>query len=338
MSSNYFYMQSRRKFLRTTSLAAASAWLTSKWANAEVKEKIVTPPADGDIVLSTWSFGLPANQKAIEILKAGGKAVDAAQEGVMIAESDFTNTSVGLSGYPDRDGHVTLDASIMDEEGNAGSVCFLEGIEHPVKVARLVMDRTPHVMLSGDGAQQFALDNGFPLRKGLSVQASKAYNEWLKTSGYKPPVGPKNHDTIGLILRTAQGKFAGACSTSGLAWKLHGRVGDSPIIGAGLYLDPQFGAAAATGLGEAVMKICGTHLIVELMRQGTPPQQACMEAVRRITFRIKNFTDIQVGFIAMNRNGDVGAFSIQKGFQYALAVGGKNDVIDAPSMINENKK
>ncbi len=160
----------------------------------------------------------------------------------------------------------------------------------------MVMERTPHVMLSGDGALQFAMEHGFPVRKGLSIEARKAYDEWLKASGYKPPVGPKNHDTIGLILRTAQGKFSGACSTSGLAWKVHGRVGDSPIIGAGLYVDPQFGAAAATGLGEAVMKICGTHLIVEMMRQGTAPQQACIEAVRRISFRIKNYTDLQVGF------------------------------------------
>ncbi len=331
-------MQSRRKFLRNSSLAAAATWFAGKWASGESKEKIDTPVVAGNIVLSTWAFGVQANQKAIEVLNAKGKVVDAAQEGVMVVESDRSNTSVGLGGYPDRDGHVTLDACIMDEEGNAGSVTFLEGIEHPVSVARLVMEKTPHVMLSGEGAQKFALDNGFKLQIGLTDQAKKAYEDWLKTSGYTPAVGAKNHDTIGLIVRDAQGKLAGACTTSGLAWKMHGRVGDSPIIGAGLYVDPMFGAAAATGLGEAVMKICGTHLIVELMRQGFTPQQACIEAVKRISFRQKNFQEIQVGFIAMNKNGDIGAFSIQKGFQYALASEGRNELLDAQYMLQEQKK
>ncbi|HYV94151.1 MAG TPA: N(4)-(beta-N-acetylglucosaminyl)-L-asparaginase [Chitinophagales bacterium] len=331
-------MQSRRKFLRSTSLAAAATWLTSKWSTAEVKEKNEAPVTTGIIVLSTWAFGVQANQKALDVLSNGGKAVDAAEQGVMVVESDRSNTSVGLGGYPDRDGHVTLDACIMDEDGNAGSVSFLEGIEHPISVAKMVMQKTPHVMLSGDGAQQFALENGFQLQRGLTDKAKQGYTEWLQTSGYKPKVGPKNHDTIGLILRTAEGKLAGACTTSGLAFKMHGRVGDSPIIGAGLYVDPLFGAAAATGLGEAVMKICGTHLIVELMRQNYTPQQACIEAVKRITFREKNFSEIQVGFIAMNKNGDTGAFAIQPEFQYALAKEGKNGLFDSQSLYQGEKK
>jgi len=331
-------MQSRRKFLRNSSLAAAATWFTSKWSSAEAKEKYETPTTTGNIVLSTWSFGVQANQKALEVLGSGGKAVDAAEQAVMVVEADRSNTTVGLGGYPDRDGHVTLDACIMDEEGNAGSVSFLEGIDHPVSVARMVMQKTPYVMLSGDGAQQFALENGFQLQIGMTDIAKQAYVEWLQTSGYKPKIGPKNHDTIGLILRTAEGKLAGACTTSGLAFKMHGRVGDSPIIGAGLYVDPMFGAAAATGVGEAVMKICGTHLIVELMRQNFTPQQACIEAVKRITFREKNFSEIQVGFIAMNINGDTGAFSIQPSFQYALAKDGKNGLFDAESLYKGEKK
>lgn len=320
----------------TGSIAAISAWITGKWAGG-APNTLPLKTTDGSIVLSTWSFGIPANQKALEVLNNGGMAVDAVHQAVMVVEADRTNTSVGLGGYPDRDGHVTLDACIMDQDGNAGSVTFLENIEHPVAVARMVMDTTPHVMLSGEGAKQFALANGFQLRKGLTPEALKAYEDWLKTSKYKPVVSPENHDTIGLLVRTPEGKLAGACTTSGLAWKMHGRVGDSPIIGAGLYVDPEAGAAAATGLGEAVMKICGTHLIVELMRMGRTPQDACIEAVRRITLRQKNFQEIQVGFIAMNKNGDIGAFSLRKGFQYALARDGKNELYDSAALMSEGK-
>ncbi|MGB3075013.1 MAG: N(4)-(beta-N-acetylglucosaminyl)-L-asparaginase [Chitinophagales bacterium] len=330
-------MNSRRKFIRNVSLASASGALISSLAKAGEQEKSA-PVVNGNIVVSTWKHGLPANERAIQILKGKGRPVDAAQEGVMVVESDPQNTSVGLSGFPDRDGHVTLDACLMDEFGNAGSVCFLEGIDHPISVARLVMDRTPHVMLSGDGALQFALQNGFRQRKGLSQEAKKAYDEWLKTSDYKPVINVENHDTIGLILRDEKGNFSGACTTSGLAFKMHGRVGDSPIIGAGLFVDPEVGAATASGLGEAVLKICGSHLIVELMRMGQSPQRACEEAVKRISVKQKNYKDIQVAFLAINKAGEVGAFSIQPGFQYALATEGKNELIDAFSLIPSGKK
>ncbi|MBK9731937.1 MAG: N(4)-(beta-N-acetylglucosaminyl)-L-asparaginase [Chitinophagaceae bacterium] len=330
-------MNSRRKFIRNVSLASASGALISSLAKAGEQEKSA-PVVNGNIVVSTWKHGLPANERAIQILKGKGRPVDAAQEGVMVVESDPQNTSVGLSGFPDRDGHVTLDACLMDEFGNAGSVCFLEGIDHPISVARLVMDRTPHVMLSGDGALQFALQNGFRQRKGLSQEAKRAYDEWLKTADYKPVINVENHDTIGLILRDEKGNFSGACTTSGLAFKMHGRVGDSPIIGAGLFVDPEVGAATASGLGEAVLKICGSHLIVELMRMGQSPQRACEEAVKRISVKQKNYKDIQVAFLAINKAGEVGAFSIQPGFQYALATEGKNELIDAFSLIPSGKK
>jgi len=331
-------MSSRRSFIRNTSLAAATAWLTGSLQKVLAKNSQSTPYTEGHIVVSTWAAGINANAKAMEILNDQGKAVDAVQQGVMVTESDRTNTSVGLSGYPDRDGHVTLDACIMDEEGNAGSVTFLEWIEHPVAVARLVMDRTPHVILSGDGAQQFALENGFTLRKGMGDEARKAWEKWKQDSGYKPVIGPQNHDTIGMIARTIDGKFAGACTTSGTAFKYHGRVGDSPIIGAGLFIDPTVGAATATGLGESILKICGTHTIVELMRQGLSPQQACIETIKRITLREKNIKDVQVGFIAINKNGDIGAFSLQSGFQYAVATKDKNELLNAPSLFEGEKK
>lgn len=331
-------MPSRRTFIKNISIAAASGSLIATSAKA------VTEPADkpnvttGNIVLSTWSHGIPANEKAMELLNAKARAVDAAQQGVMVVESDPKNTSVGLSGYPDRDGIVTLDACLMDESGNAGSVCFLEGIDHPISVARLVMDKTPHVMLSGSGALQFAIQNGFKQKKGLSPDAKRAYTEWLKTSAYKPVINIENHDTIGLILRDERGNFSGACTTSGLAFKMHGRVGDSPIIGAGLFVDSEVGAATATGLGEAVIKICGSHLIVELMRMGQSPQRACEEAVKRISVKQKNFKDMQVGFLAINKAGEIGAFAIQPGFQYALAMNGKNELKDAASLLAPGKQ
>ncbi len=330
-------MATRRKFIRNVSMASTAGMFFSPFTGIAASAN-TTPVVNGNIVISTWKHGLPANEKAMNMLKAKARPVDAAQEGVMVVEADPRNTSVGLGGLPDRDGHVTLDACLMDEFGNAGSVCFLEGIDHPVSVARLVMDRTPHVMLSGDGALQFAIQNGFRQRKGLSQEAKRQYEEWLKTSDYKPVINVENHDTIGLILRDERGNFSGACTTSGLAYKMHGRVGDSPIIGAGLFVDPEVGAATATGLGEAVIKICGSHLIVEMMRMGASPQRACEEAVKRISIRQKNFKDIQVGFLAINKAGEVGAFAIQPGFQYALAMDGKNELKDAFSLLPPDKK
>ncbi|MCY7411189.1 MAG: N(4)-(beta-N-acetylglucosaminyl)-L-asparaginase, partial [Chitinophagales bacterium] len=320
-------MNSRRKFLRNISLAAAATWITTKFVKADSlgsenifnsEKNLSSPASKGNIILSTWAAGVAANEKALSILNAGGKAVDAAEQGVMVTESDKTNTSVGLSGFPDRDGHVTLDACIMDEEGNAGAVTFLEGIEHPVSVARMVMEKTPHVILSGDGAQQFALENGFELHKGMTDVARKAWEDWQKTSNYKPVISKENHDTIGLIIKTAEGKLSGSCTTSGLAFKMHGRVGDSPIIGAGLFVDPEVGAATATGLGEAVIKICGAHTIVEMMRNGKTPQQACEAAMKRLVKLQKNYRDIQIGFLALNLIGEIGAFGLQPGFQYSL--------------------
>ncbi|MCS6991841.1 MAG: N(4)-(beta-N-acetylglucosaminyl)-L-asparaginase [Chitinophagales bacterium] len=329
-------MPSRRKFLRQTALAAGSGLLAAAWdakqAIAQVAQS--TSPQD-HIVLSTWDFGLKANRKAMEILMSGGRLLDAVEEGVKVVEADPQSTSVGLNGYPDRDGYVTLDACIMDEEGNAGSVTYLQYIEHPVSVARLIMEKTPHVMLSGRGALRFALDHGFKMKKGLSPQAREAWEAWKKKTGYVPRPVSGDHDTIGLIARSADGKLAGACTTSGLAFKMHGRVGDSPIIGAGLYVDPLVGAATATGVGEYVIRICGSHTIVELMRQGVPPQQACLEALKRIVVRHKKLDNVQVGFLALHRTGAYGAYALRPGFQYALSVGASHELHAAPFMFDE---
>ncbi len=285
------------------------------------------------IVLSTWRFGIAANEAAWEVLKNNGRALDAVEAGVKVPEGDPNERSVGYGGRPDRDGRVTLDACIMDEFSNIGSVACLEHIKHPISVARAVMEKTPHVMLVGEGALQFALLQGYK-KENLLVEASeKEWKEWLKTSNYKPVANIENHDTIGMIALDGAGNLSGACTTSGMAFKMHGRVGDSPIIGAGLYVDNEIGAATATGHGEEVIRIAGCHLVVELMRQGRSPQQACEEAVSRIVKLTKNrnkdLKDIQVGFIALNKKGEHGAYCVQGGFNYAKYDNSGNRLIDA---------
>ncbi len=288
-------------------------------------ERSVTPKA-----LSTWDHGIPANDTAMKVLMNGGSALDAAEKGVMVVEADPTGTTVGIGGSPDREGKVTLDACIMDHQGNAGSVCFLQGIKHPIAVARKVMEDTPHVMLAGEGAKQFAMAKGFAEENLLTEHSRKAWEEWLITAKYEPIVNRENHDTIGMLCQDKDGNLAGSCTTSGLAYKMHGRVGDSPIIGAGLFVDNEYGAAVATGMGELMMKTLGSFLVVELMRQGASPQQACEEAVMRIVKKL-DYESFQTGYLAMDIAGNVGAYAIHPGFNYALAMEGKNELVDAKS-------
>jgi len=288
----------------------------------------------GPIVLSTWDFGLKANEEAWKVLTAGGWALDAIEQGVKLVEADPTERSVGYGGRPDRDGRVTLDACIMDENLNIGSVACLEHIMHPISVARAVMEKTPHVMLVGDGALQFAESQGFKRTKLLTPESEAEWKEWLKKSEYKPKVNIENHDTIGMIAMDKSGRLSGACTTSGMAFKMHGRLGDSPIIGAGLYVDGEIGAATATGHGEEVIRIAGCHLVVELMRQGRTPEEACKEAVERVYKRQKHRLDeIQVGFIALNREGKHGAYCLQPGFSYALKDTSGNRLLKGSSKI-----
>ncbi|WP_276366389.1 N(4)-(beta-N-acetylglucosaminyl)-L-asparaginase [Chryseolinea sp. H1M3-3] len=318
-------MKTRRDFLKLSTFGGLLP-VTNFFA----EQKAVTKP----IVLSTWNFGLQANEAAWKILSNGGTALDAVEAGAKVPEGDPKETSVGLGGLPDRDGHVTLDACIMDEQGRCGSVAFLEHIVHPISVARMVMEKTPHVMLVGAGALKFALVNGFKKERLLTKESEKAWKEWTKKSAYKPIVNVENHDTIGIIALDVHGNLSGACTTSGLAYKMHGRVGDSPIIGAGLYVDNEIGAAAATGVGEEVIKIVGCHLVVELMRQGNTPEQACRLAVERIVKRNPaKAKEIQVGFLALNKNGESGAFCLQSGFNYAKYDSTGNSLIDSKFKI-----
>jgi len=303
---------SRRKFIQTSALLGAVASAGRAFGRPDPK---VTKP----IVISTWNFGVGANAEAWKVLSGRGRALDAVESGVQVPEGDPKETSVGLGGLPDRDGRVTLDACIMDEKSNCGAVACLEHIVHPISVARRVMEQTPHVLLVGDGALQFALTQGFKKENLLTPESEQAWKEWLKKAEYKPVANIENHDTIGMIALDASQNLSGACTTSGMAYKIHGRVGDSPIIGAGLFVDNEIGAATSTGVGEEVIRICGSHLVVELMRQGNSPQQACELAVKRI---VKNQPEkskqIQVGFLALSRNGEVGAYALQKGFTYAV--------------------
>ena len=327
-------MTNRRNFLKKTALATAGFALTSFKNTTETAEnKVALNTVQRPIVLSTWRFGIEANAAAWEILSKNGRALDAVEAGVKIPEGDPNERSVGYGGRPDRDGKVTLDACIMDEFSNIGSVACLEHIKHPISVARAVMEKTPHVMLVGKGALQFALSQGFKKENLLVEDSEKEWKDWLKTSQYKPIANIENHDTIGMIALDAQGNLSGACTTSGMAFKMHGRVGDSPIIGAGLYVDNEIGAATATGHGEEVIRITGCYLVVELMRQGLSPQKACEEAVMRIVKLTKNrgkeLKDIQVGFIALNKKGEYGSYCIQGGFNYAVHDATGNKLIDA---------
>lgn len=315
-------MQSRRKFLKKSAVASLALAVNPLDLLAKNQPENNNTIINKPIVLSTWNFGLKANEEAWTILRKGGRALDAVEKGVRLVENDPEERSVGYGGRPDRDGRVTLDACIMDENYNIGSVACLENIKNPISVARAVMEKTPHVMLVGDGALQFAVSQGFKKENILTPESEKEWKEWLKDSKYQPIVNIENHDTIGMIALDANGNLSGACTTSGMAFKMHGRVGDSPIIGAGLFVDNEVGAATATGHGEEVIRTVGTHLVVELMRQGRTPQQACKEAVERIVKitqrRNKNLKDIQVGFIALNKKGEYGSYCIQDGFNFAV--------------------
>ena len=309
----------RRTFLQTSTLLGAGLSATAKTAVSE------------PLIIATWK-----NEKATiagwNKLMETGKALDGVEAGARIPEADPNDTSVGYGGYPDRDGHVTLDACIMDHLGNAGSVTFLEGIMHPISVARAVMEKTPHVMLSGAGALKFAKDQGFKVENLLTDSSKKAWEEWKKESKYEPVINIERHDTIGLLGIGKSGEIAGACTTSGLAFKMHGRVGDSPIIGGAVFCDDEVGGACATGLGEFVMKTLGSFLIVELMRQGMSPQKSCEEAVMRIVKRYK-YKEFQIGYLALNKKGEYGAYAIQKGFNYTITKNGKTQVIESASYM-----
>ena len=331
----------RKQFLQLSSLAALST-------NISLPQLATVVP----IVISTWDSGMPVNAAAWTVLERNGRALDAIEKGANSIEDSF-NCCVGLGGLPDRDGIVTLDACIMDEHSNCGAVAALERIKHPISVARKIMETTPHIILAGQGAQQFAVENGFKLESAtLSDQQKKDYQNWLKSSRYQPEInvenrkgngpfapyyfedGTPNHDTMASLAMDSQRNISGGVTTSGMAFKIHGRVGDSPIVGAGLFVDNEIGAAASSGVGEEVIRICGSHLVVEFMRNGHSPEAACKKACKRIIDRDPaKAKTLQVGFLALDKKGRHGAYAIQQGFVYSLKTSTENKIINAKSFF-----
>lgn len=309
----------RKKFIQTSVLGSLGLAFGNKVVGKETSSKKKLSIKDGGfpVVVATWDVP-NATAAAWDVLSKGGYALDAVEKGCNVEEEDIDNLSVGYGGRPDREGRVTLDACVMDEKGNYGSVVYLENIVHAISVARKVMEETPHVMLAGKGAEQFALEQGFEHKNLLTERAKEEWDEWKKESKYQPIINIENHDTIGMLAIDKDGDICGGCTTSGMAYKMHGRVGDSPIIGSGLFVDNEIGAATATGVGEEVLKTVGSFLIVELMRQGRSPQQACEEAVHRIMEKQPDRDDFQVGYIAINKQGEIGSYSIQDGFSYTV--------------------
>lgn len=311
----YLQHMNRKTFISRSFMAISGlSFLPSIKVNSQARTGY---RINGPMVISTWPHGMASNVAAWKVLTEGGRALDAVEAGVRVAELDPGIPTVGFGSYPDRDGFITLDACIMDEKGNAGSVTFLQHIKTPVSVARQVMEKTPHVMLSGEGALQFAVANGFKKEELHTEFSRKSWEVWKKDKTILP-VDANNHDTISMLAIDEQGDLSGACSTSGMAFKLHGRVGDSPVIGAGLYVDNEVGAAGGTGVGEVVMKTLGSYAIVESMRRGLSPREACEEAVNMALKKIPDARKQPIYYVALNKDGAYGAYGTDASFQYAL--------------------
>jgi N4-(beta-N-acetylglucosaminyl)-L-asparaginase len=329
----------RRNFIKNASLTGVGLTIGGSLIGCEEnksKEEVApleTTQTSLPLVIATWNVKR-AVETAGQALKSGSGLLDALEKGCNVEEEDENNQTVGKGGRPDRDGNVTLDASIMDKNGNCGSVVYMQNITHAITVARKVMEETPHVMLAGKGAEQFAVESGMKQENLLTEKSKKEWEKWLEEKKYEPIINIENHDTIGMLAMDENGDISGACTTSGLAYKMAGRVGDSPIIGSGLFVDNEIGAAVATGMGEEVVKTVGSFLIVELMRQGRSPQKACEEAIKRIVDKPNsNYKNFQVGYIAVNKKGETGHFSIHEGFSMTKFQDGVNENITSGHYI-----
>ncbi|MFZ5946549.1 MAG: isoaspartyl peptidase/L-asparaginase [Stygiobacter sp.] len=309
---------SRRNFVKTAAIAGSGLLINHSFSN----EAIAYPKSKNIIAVSTWETTIKSTEKAYELLKQNKTSLDAIEYGIRVAEDDPENTTVGYGGAPDEDGIETLDASIMDWNSNAGSVAAVENIKNVISLARLVMEKTKHVMLAGNGAKKFALENGMKEENLLTEKSKQNYLEWKSKNINQNRI---DHDTIGMLAIDSNGNISGGVSTSGLAYKIHGRVGDSPIIGAALFVDNEIGGAVATGLGELVMRTCGAFLIVEKMREGYSPEQACKIATERIRKLLKKNETTQVGYIALRKDGKIGTYSLSPNFTYCVASNNKNE-------------
>ncbi len=316
---------SRRDFIKVGGLATSSLLLNGIWNVKFPKTKNISPEAK---VIYTWDYGPVPGETALDLIGKGKSSLDAIEEAIKIVEADPNVLSVGYGGLPDAEGKVTLDASVMDWNGNAGAVAFLSNIKHPISVARLVMEKTPHVLIVGEGAFDFAIENGFKAENLLTNKAKAMWEKWLRSKKLKF----NTHDTIGMLAIDNKGNLSGGVSTSGWAYKVHGRVGDSPIIGAGLYVDNEIGGAASTGLGELAIKTAGSFTVVEKMREGYSPTEACKIAVER-TKKYQKDKQNQICYIAINKEGETGGYSYLDGF--AFTVGDKKGIKlkKAPSLF-----
>lgn len=329
-------------------LAEAKASPISRRRGPVVREELLK--GETPLIVSTWPFGKPANERAFETLTGGQGGLDAIEHGIRVTEADPGNSSVGLGGIPNAEGVVQLDACIMSGPGHrAGSVAAVEGFRHPISIARRVMEVTPHVMMVGQGAMMFADAHGFEKGPKVSPGQERAWRRWkarqaeavkkadAKEGATEASVADTpalNHDTIAMILLMPNGDVFGGCSTSGWGYKLAGRVGDSPLIGGGLYVDNEVGAAGATGLGENVLRYCGSFLVVEFMRQGMHPQEACAATIHRIARLDPKGYDLSINFIALDKKGRFGAAGTGSGFQYAVTYPGKSEVLQSPGLTD----
>jgi isoaspartyl peptidase/L-asparaginase-like protein (Ntn-hydrolase superfamily) len=290
------------------------------------------------VVIATWPFGQTAVKTAAALLQAGKPALDAALAGAQAVEDDPKVHSVGYGGLGNAIGTVQLDACVMDGQTLAcGGVAGLENVRHAAAVARRVMEKTPHVLLVGQGAQQFALQQGFPLE---TLHTPESVAEWEKTRPKVKEPPKDDHDTVAVLALDRKGSLGGVCTTSGLARKLPGRVGDSPLIGCGLYVDNTAGAAGGTGVGEEIIRIGGSLRIVEAMRAGRSPQEACELAIRTVNEVAvrRGVHPARVAFLALDPRGRIGAACTERtGFQYAVARPGGLELLKVKEIGPEAK-
>ena len=269
------------------------------------------------VVVATWDFGLTCVEEGLRTLGEGGSALDAVEQAARVAEEDISVGSVGRGGAPNRDGIVELDAAIMwGPEHRAGSVAALQGYLHPISVARRVMEVSPHVMLVGEGARNFAESEGFEPEELLTEDSRARWETWRRENGVMPV--DHHSDTIGVLAVDGEGNVAASCSTSGAGYKHPGRVGDSPIIGSGLYVDNEVGAAAATGLGEDIMRYCASFQVVEYMRRGMSPAEACKALLAQVRDKDPKGANASVFVIALNKEGEGAGGGMRQGFPYAV--------------------
>ena len=349
---------SRRDFLKTGAGAGAAALVAGGRGFPAGPEG--QAGAAGPRVVSSGN-GLRATARAMELLRAGADPLDAVIAGVNIVEDDPEDMSVGYGGLPNEDGVVELDASVMyGPTHSAGAVAALRNIKNPSKVARLVMERTDHVLIVGEGALRFARAHGFKEENLLTEKAREAWLRWKETvsdrDNWFPPRSeglPEDlrevlwtHGTINCLALDGQGRLAGVTTTSGLSWKLSGRVGDSPIVGAGLYVDNDIGAAGSTGRGEANLQTCASFRIVAAMGRGAAPEQACLEACQAVadkTRLVPRLCDADgrprfgLDFYALDRKGRFGSAGLYQGGRFAVHDGAENRLREAAYLFKRKE-